>query len=198
MRLLETITADEMIAHFLKTEIHSTRFRPALLKLLASDGQEESIVDSPNLRDAAENAYRAALLGAFRGYGRNADVFTDLPDDVIWYRAKLDHADRERVRYIDDEEYWNDFSGGSRFVRDAVQRIQAGEAPDDQAAWFWAIADALEKGQIFPDLILLYNPTTEALVLLEGHVRMTGFLLRPENLPAELPVLLGVSANLSK
>jgi hypothetical protein len=47
-------------------------------------------------------------------------------------------------------------------------------------------------------LILLYNPRTEELVLLEGHVRMTGFLLRPDNLPSKLPVLLGVSPHIKK
>ena len=198
MRLLETISVDAMVAHFLKTEIHSVRFRSALLSLLARDGKDESIVDNPNLLDSAENAYRAALLGEFRGYGRDADVFQDFPDDMVWYRATLDRADRERVLYIDDEEFWNDFSGGSRLVRDAVQRIYAGEVPDEEAGWFWPIADALAQGQTFPELILVYNPTTEELVLLEGHVRMTGFLLRPENLPSELPVLLGVSAQMKK
>ena len=56
----------------------------------------------------------------------------------------------------------------------------------------------MAQGQAFPELILAYNPTTEELVLLEGHVRMTGFLLRPENLPSELPVLLGVSPHMKK
>jgi len=198
MRLLETICAEAMVAHFLKTEIHSTRFRSALLRLLARDGKAESVVDNPDLQDPAENAYRAELLGEFRGYRRNADVFQDFPDDVVWYRATLDRADRERVLYINDEEFWNDFSGGSRRVRDAVQRIYKREVPDEEAAWFWPIAEALAQGQSFPELILTYNPATEELVLLEGHVRMTGFLLRPENLPSELPILLGVSAQMKK
>ena len=198
MRLLETISADVMVAHFLKTELHSARFRSTLLSLLAKVGKDESIVDNPDLHNPAENAYRAALLGEYRGYGRDADVFGDFPDDVVWYRANLDRADWERVLYINDEEFWNDFSGGSRRVRDAVQRIYNREVPDEQAGWFWPIADALALGQTFPELILLYNPTTEELVLLEGHVRMTGFLLRPENLPTELPVLLGVSPHMKK
>jgi hypothetical protein len=198
MRLVETIPVEEMVAHFLKTEIHSVRFRSALLGLLARDGEVEAIIDAPDLHDPAENAYRATLLGEFRGYGRDADVFTDFPDDVVWYRATLDRADWERVMYINDEDFWNDFSGGSRLVRDAVQRIYAREVPDEEAAWFWPLADALEQGALFPELILVYNPTTEELVLLEGHVRMTGFLLRPENLPSELPVLLGVSPHMKK
>jgi hypothetical protein len=138
------------------------------------------------------------LLGEWRGYGRDADVFTGFSDDVVWYRAMLDRADRDRVMYIDDEEFWNEFSGGSRLVRDAVQRIYAEAVPAEEAAWFWPIAEALSQGQVFPELILTYNPVSEELVLLEGHVGMTGFLLRPENLPPELPVLLGVSANMRK
>jgi hypothetical protein len=198
MRLLQPISADEMVAHFLQTEIRSLRFEDKILGLLAKDGEDRAIVESPDLHDPAENAYRAALLGEWRGYGRDAHIFQDLPDDVVWYRAALDRADGERVMYINDEEFWNEFSGGSRLVRDAVRRIYAGEIPAEEAAWFWPIADALAQGQTFPELILVYNPATEELVLLEGHVRMTGFLLRPENLPSELPVLLGVSPHMKK
>jgi len=187
-----------MVAHFLQTELSSSRFETKILGLLAKGGKARSIVDNPDLNDPIENAYGASLLGEWRGYGRDAEVFTDFPDDVVWYRALLDQADWERVMYIDDKEFWNDFSGGSRLVRDAVQRIYAGEAPAEEAAWFWPIADSLAGGQTFPDLILVYNPTSEELVLLEGHVRMTGFLLRPENLPSELPVLLGVSSHMKK
>jgi hypothetical protein len=198
MRLLETISADAMVAHFLRTEIHSPRFESAILELLARNGEDRTLVDRPDLNNPTENAHRAALLGEFRGYGRDAEIFTDFPEDVTWYRAVLDQADWERVLYINDEDYWNDFSGGSRLVRDAVQRIYAGEIPDEEAAWYWSIADALAQGQTFPELILVYNPTTKELVLLEGHVRMTGFLLRPANLPSELPVLLGISSHMKK
>jgi hypothetical protein len=198
MRLSQIISADEMVAHFLRTEIHSSRFESAILDLLAKDGKDRALVDSPDLHDPSENAYRAELLGKWRGYGRDADVFTGFPDDVVWYRAVLDRADWERVLYINDEDFWNEFSGGSRLVRDAVERIHAEEVPAEEAAWFWPIADALAQGRTFPELILVYNPTTQELVLLEGHVRMTGFLLRPENLPPELPVLLGVSPHMKK
>ena len=198
MRLLQSISANEMVAHFLQTELRSLRFGSTILGLLAKDGKDRTIVENPDLHDPAENAYRTTLLGEWRGYGRDADVFTDLPEDVVWYRAVLDRADWIRVMYINDEEFWNGFSGGSRLVRDAVQRIYAGEVPAEEAAWFWPIADALAQGQAFPELILVYNPVTEELVLLEGHVRMTGFLLRSENLPAELPVLLGVSPHMKK
>ncbi len=198
MRLLDRVGAEEMVAHFLRTELHSSRFESTILELLARYGKDRALVETPNLHDPRENADRAELLGEYRGYGRDADVFHDFPDDMIWYRALLDRDDQQRVMYIDDAEFWNDFSGGSRLVCEAVRRIYAGEVPEEEAGWFWPVADALAQGQTFPELILVYNPTTEELVLLEGHVRMTGFLLRPQNLPEELPVLLGVSSHMKK
>src|SRR5258708_5573265 len=132
MRLSQPISADEMVAHFLQTEIRSLRFEDAILGLLAKDSKDRALVDSPDLQDPSENAYRAVLLGEWRGYGRDADVFTGFPDDVVWYRAVLDQADWERVMYINDEDFWNEFSGGSRLVRDAVQRIYAGEIPAEE------------------------------------------------------------------
>ena len=136
MRLLQPISADEMVAHFLQTEIRSLRFEDTILGLLAKDGKDRTIVDNPDLHDPTENAYRATLLGKWRGYGRDAHICQDFPEDVVWYRAALDRADWERVMYINDTEFWNEFSGGSRLVRDAVQRIYAGEVPAEEADWF--------------------------------------------------------------
>ena len=196
MRLLQTISADEMVAHFLRTEIHSSRFGSAILGSAGKGWQRPRHRGQPRSGRSDCKCVSGRAAGRVAGLWEGCGCFHGLSDDVVWYRGVLDRADWERVMYIDDEDFWNEFSGGSRLVRDAVQRIYAGEVPTEEAAWFWPIADALAQGQTFPELILVYNPTTEELVLLEGHVRMTGFLLRPQNLPSELPVLLGVSPHM--
>jgi hypothetical protein len=113
MRHLERITEHEMVAHFLRTELHSLRFREALLALLRREGQDPGIVDQPNPGSEAENAFRARLLGELRGYRRHEEVFRFVPDDTAWHRYALRRDELARVRYINDD-YWMLFSGGIR------------------------------------------------------------------------------------
>ena len=197
MRLQEPVTVDVMIAAFLRAEVGSPRFSEQILRLLRRDGQDRRALDAPDLDNADENAYRACLLGEYRGYGRSADVFTDLPDDTRWFRAVLERDDLERVKYI-NYDYWTGFSGGSRLVKDAVARIHSEEIAAGEAAGCRMFAEALAQGARFPELILLHNPLTDELVVLEGHVRITSYLLWLGERPAELPIILGRSERMQK
>jgi hypothetical protein len=138
------------------------------------------------------------VLGEYRGYGRDADVFTKFPADVRWYRALITPAELARVRYIDDD-YWIELSGGSRLATDAAARIRQGiEAFGVGNGGFWYMADALQSGASFPNLILVGADERSPLVLLEGHVRLTAYFLRPECIPQTLPVLVGYAPNMVK
>src|SRR2546428_5215888 len=105
MRHLEVITEHEMVAHFLRTEIHSVRFEETILTLLRRDGKDRRLIDEPDLGDEEENAYRARLLGEWRGYKRHEGVFQCVPDDATWHRYALGREELARARYIDDD-YW--------------------------------------------------------------------------------------------
>lgn len=200
MQIQEALSADVMVAAFLQAEVDSPRFGEQVLGILARDHQGRHILDAPDLNNADENAYRARLLGEWRGYGRDTEVFTDLPADTRWYRARLDGDDLKRVKYINDN-YWTDFSGGSRLIWDAVLRIRSGEMDSSEAACYRMLADALAQGARFPDMILLHNPCTDELVVLEGHIRMTAYLLSVVSAtawPGGLSVILGSSATMQK
>lgn len=199
VRFVQRIVEEAMVAHFLQTELHSVRFGPAIRGLLEQERLDVQLIERPGLNNPSENMQRAELLGAFRGYRRNADVFTDFPEDVQWWRAFVSWADPERIKYINDA-YWIDFSGGSRLAIDAAKRILAGAMPN-VAAGYRSLAQALAQGAQFPELILLYNPKQDELVVLEGHVRFTAyllFMLLAESTPSELPVLVGCSDRLNK
>jgi hypothetical protein len=199
VHFVQRIPEEAMVAHFLLTELHSVRFGVAIRGLLEQERLDVQLIECPDLNNSSENVQRAELLGAFRGYGRNADVFTGLPEDVQWWQAFVSMADLERIKYINDP-YWIDFSGGSRLVIDAAKRILVGAMPD-VAAGYRSLAHALAQGAQFPELILLYNPKQDELVVLEGHVRVTAyvlFMLLAESTPSELPVLVGCSDRLNK
>src|SRR5579859_7745562 len=198
MQHLHPISADEMVAVFLKTELASSRFSQTILSLLNRDGQTRQIVEQPDLTNLADTVYRRQLLGEWRGYQRNADVFTGFPSAVRWYRALATRDDLAAIRYLNDD-YWTVLSGGSRRVVDAVERIRQGiEAFQVRNDGFWFMADALCAGAVFPELILVGTDEQAPLVVLEGHVRLTAYVLRLECTPVTVPVLVGYAPDMEK
>ena len=187
-----------MVAVFLKTEIASTRFEADILAILARGGLPRTIIEQPNLGDPQENAYRRQVLGDWRGYGRDGDVFQGFPTDVQWYRATIAKDDLAALRYINDD-YWTELSGGSRLAVDAAERIRQGiEAFGVGNGGFWWMADSLCAGATFPELILVGKDERSPLVVLEGHVRLTAYCLRPDCTPDTLPVLVGFAPQMDK
>jgi hypothetical protein len=198
MHDLCAISEDEMVAVFLQTEIASARFASRILAILQHHGRDRRIIDRPNLDDAEDNAYRALVLGDHRGYRRDADVFTGMPNDLRWFRARLTREEVVQVRYI-DYDYWTELSGGTRRVVDGAARVRCGiEVFGVGNGGFWYLADALRGGATFAEPILVGRDERSPLVVLEGHVRLMAYLLRPEYLPVTLPSLVGLSPQMDK
>jgi hypothetical protein len=59
------------------------------------------------------------------------------------------------------------------------------------------MARAIAGGARFPPLILVTTGTSGDLVVLEGHVRLTAFMLCPGRLPPGLEVLVGSSPGMA-
>ena len=98
MKKIKDISEDEMISVFLRTEINSNRWSKFILSLLKKDGKNRNIIDNPDLSNQEENMYRKDLLGNYRGYGGNSDLFTGFPDDVNWIRAKINKEELKKVK----------------------------------------------------------------------------------------------------
>ena len=183
----------EMVAQFLRTELPAARFRDTLRVLLDQAGLPERLITAPNLDDPAENQAREQLLTQHREYGTRAGLFEGFPDDVCWEWMAITPAELATVRYV-DYDYWVELSGGTRRAADAAPRIRAGAAPfgvrSDGAL---VMAQAFAGGARFPPLILVTAGPSGGLVVLEGHVRLTAYMLARDRLPPELDVLVGSS-----
>ncbi len=158
-----------MVAVFLAAEVTSERYGPQITEILARLGQPRGIVEQPDTRDEAANAIRRQVLAAYRDYPAG-DVFTGMPADVTWHHAALTPAELATVRYI-DYPYWTEFSGGTRLAADGAYRL---------GPW-----QDMPPGTIYRQI---------AENLRDGK-RLTGLLLCPRWLPAELGVLLGLTAS---
>jgi hypothetical protein len=120
MRLVRSVSEDDMVAAFLAAEATSERYGPQIRQILARLGRSHRLVTDPDTFDEAANAVRRQILAAYRGYPTD-DVFTGMPADVRWHRAMLTHAELGTVQYI-DYPCWTDFSGGTRLAADGARR----------------------------------------------------------------------------
>lgn len=187
-----------MIAEFLKAEINSKRFGKYLLEALKRCKSSKRIVESPRLYNKQENKLRKQILREYRGYSRNEGLFKNFPTKVNWERVSLSLDDLERVKYI-DYEYWIELSGGSRLATDAVKNIKAGFVVFDQSnELFFEVAKVLRKRKTLPLLILVSTDKNGYVVILEGHLRLTAYLLEPESISAPVEAIIGYSRDFTK
>jgi hypothetical protein len=187
----------DVVAAFLRGELDSERFGPPLRAALQRDGVDVRLVASPDVSDRAANAYRRALLGELRGWGRDVGLFAGFPEDVSWFRAALTPSEvrRDAVHHWD---WWLAVSDGTRLSAVAAERIRRGEVPGVTAEEHRPIVERLRSGSGLPELIVVRRDSVAPLVVLEGHARLTAFALFPDALPAALDVFLGEAPDMER
>lgn len=189
MEYLRESSENEMIALFLQTEIRSERYRDEIMRVISDLGAHGSIILEPDLDSCEENALRKKVLARFRGYGEDREIFEGFPADVRWVWANMTVSELEKVKYI-DYDYWVELSGGSRLAKDAAARIRNGvEIFGVSNEGFLAGAKAFAGGSTFPPMILVSDH--EEIIVLEGHFRLTVYMLEPDSIRDMLKVMIG-------
>jgi len=160
---------------------------------MQSLGVAEAVASDPDLSNEHENALRAAVLGAYRGYGQDREMFEGVPEHLAWYEAELSREDIGELRYV-DYSYWNELTDQTRLVRDAVANIQKGkvvfDVPNDR---FLSLAEEIRRGKhCFEPIIVWGQRVDSSLEILEGHLRATAFGLAQEQAPERVQALIGL------
>lgn len=196
MRVIKPSSEIEMIALFLRHELLSQRFGPAIQDILVKQSVDPLVLTDPNLSSPVENDLRRQTIALHRGYGlANDQYLSDFPTSgVDWQRVTLMREELLNVHYI-NWDYWLELSGGTRLPTDAARRIREGVCPygvshDGPRA----VAEGVRNGVRYPELILVTSGEPGAnLVVVEGHIRLTGYALALDELPSETEVILGTS-----
>jgi hypothetical protein len=101
-------------------------------------------------------------------------------------------AELARVRYI-DYEYWSSCQAVPAW-RSTPPRAFAPVRPrSEYQASGLGMAREVARGSRFPPLILATTDPRADPVVLEGHARLTAFMLARDQLPPDLEVLVGSS-----
>jgi hypothetical protein len=198
MKIVKPISQDEMVAAFLKSELRSSRFKQQIIQILKRDKVSKRIISTPNLESEQENKYRKEVLAEYRGYGKNIRLFSEFPKDITWNRVRIKKSDFKRIKYILGVG-WNELSNYTRSPKIGAKQVKKNiSVPGIDSSIFWSIVKDIEKGAKIPEMILVSKDPSNELILLEGHSRITAYMLSPQHLPDELEVIVGFSENIHK
>jgi hypothetical protein len=190
MRKIRRSSEAEMVYEFLKMEIVSERYAERIEAILSEMQVSREVVTDGNITDDCENRVRAEILGKFRGYKKDAEIFQNFPSAADWFWAVFGKEDLEKIIYI-EYSYWNEISSFTGSPVEAAKTVLSGkrifDVPNDG---FIKAARKLKNGHIFPPLIFMTDENESRFIILEGHARMTAFCLEPEYFH-DVPVLLG-------
>jgi len=179
MEMIRVSSEAEMILEFLKAEWASERFSERIGEVMEQLGIREILITEADLNNETENEQRKRLLGAFRGYGENRELFERFPKVSEWNLCKFSGNDLEHIRYI-DYSYWNELSAGTKKPRAAAETIRSGtEIFGVSNEGFLNATEYIKSGGAFPKLFFL-TADYENFVIVEGHQRMTAYALVPE------------------
>jgi len=160
-------TESDMVLAFLRAEVDSPRFKQLVQNCLLTLKHDRLLIDNADAADVQQNDVRKALLGCYRGYGRDAYLFRGFPQNVTWRRVVLQAADLQALLYA-KEPSWIAFSGGTRLICAGAKNA----AVSPTGAGALAVAKAILEGAQFPELIVA-EAGEGPLVLVEGHTRAT-------------------------
>lgn len=180
MKILRESSENEMILEFLKAESTSERFSEKLEKAMVDLGFDEEIITKADLQSNLQNVQRKKLLGAFRGYGEDRELFERFPKEFTeWNLCSFSASDFENIRYI-DYSYWNELSAGTRKPLAAAETIRRGVRIFEVSnEGFLRAAEYIKDGGTFPKPFFI-TADYETFVIVEGHQRMTAYALVPK------------------
>ena len=189
MRKVRALGEEEVIAEFLRNELHHREFDEDRAKF-------QRIVQEPDLSSTSENAVRRALL-----FRRRGALWRELPDDTQWWQMELQPADVERIRFFPRAQ-WRRLSRGRFYVNEIVERIRCAGPELDKTfrRKLQAVSSDLQQQGAEPSSILLIGQDESSpLTIIEGNHRVAAALLvSPGRLPQRFRVLCGLSPRMNE
>ncbi len=198
MKFIRKSSEDEMIATFLLAELESKRFKGKILDYLSKKSIDKTIITNPDLRNNKQNIIRKNILKVYRGYGRNSLLFENFPSQLKWEWISLSESDIRKIKYI-NYSYWVKLSNNTRLAKNALENIRKGVKIFNQGnRIFLEASKILYLGKAFPPLILVSAKKGTDIVVLEGHLRLTTYLLNPKLIPPKIKAIIGYSGEIEK
>jgi hypothetical protein len=175
IRVLRSLSEDEVIADFLRSEFHHPEFDEYRQSF-------EYLVGRPDLDSTRENALRRALLFLRRGA-----MWRELPADTKWFQVELTYEDLGRIRFFPRAQ-WRRVAQGSFYLKDIVERIREkwdSVADDEFFRKLHLLSTLLPDNLINPAVLLIGVDDKGPLTLLDGNHRIAAAMLAEPPAPLD-------------
>jgi hypothetical protein len=188
IRLLRSVSEDEVIAEFLKSDFSSQTF---------GDYREamREIVAKPNFEDASENAKRRALL-----FLKHLALWKEIPHGTQWYEVEINELDLDHIRVFPRAQ-WRKLAGGTFSITEVVENLQARrdlvEAPF--LSKIASIGNQLSQEEPdFGAVILIGLNENKPLAVLDGNHRLVAAILANPRRLQKLKFICGLSSRMTE
>jgi hypothetical protein len=166
LRVLRSLSENEVIASFLRSEFHHPEFREYQDFL--------HLVSAPDLESHRENALRRALLFLRRGA-----MWRELPENTRWYQVQLRQDDLARIRFFPRAQ-WRRFAQGSFYLNDMVKVLRTKWMEEADNEFFLKLArltDSVQESMVNPTVLLIGIDDRQPLTILDGNHRIAAAML---------------------
>lgn len=188
VRTIRSVTEDEVIAEFLRSDFNNPAFRDYREAL-------SEIVLNPNLQDAGENGKRRALF-----FLRHLALWAELPMGTNWYEIELQEEDLAQIRVF-PRAHWRKIARGNFAITEIANSVsgQKGSADD----WFLTkingIRDQLAQADsILGPIVLIGVNGQGPLTILDGNHRLLAAMLTSPSSVPRLRFLCGLSPKMAE
>ncbi len=181
--MIRTVSEDEVIAEFLKSDFHSPVFE--------NHQRLEKLVAFPNLNDARENSLRRALL-----FLRHGALWRELPAGTNWFEVEVRVDDLDNIRMFPRAQ-WRKLARGNFAMTEIARNIAASEFRDICENSFRSkiesLGDQLRQNNSVGTVLLIGQNECGPFTILDGnHRTMAAMLVSPETVQ-ELRFFCGLS-----
>ena len=191
--IVKPISANQMIAEFLKAELHSSRFREGSLKALRMCGYEEVLLEHPDCNNPIQNKKRAEVLNLCRGWP-DTDLFMNFPSDTMWFSTTILLGELKESYRLKSSYNMTDIE---RSLKATGSKVMEGSAVENiNNNLILEIRKKIEVGEQLPPIILVAVEREGKKVLLEGHSRSVAYSTF-EQLDFDIPAIIGISNNMN-
>jgi O-antigen/teichoic acid export membrane protein len=189
IRLIRRVSEDEVIAEFLRTDFSNSAF---------ADYQEtlHSLVLTPHLDDADENAKRRALL-----FIRHFSLWKELPGGTEWFEVEIRMADLAQIRVFPRAQ-WRKLARGNFAITSIAEHLRKFRGHNEAGEAFVSKIGELSAGlrqDADPGAVLLIGLNeNEPFTVLDGNHRLVAAILTSPEAVSKLRFLCGLSPRMTE